>query len=81
MYEFNSDDLIALRALVSSQIAATKNHIASAVEAGADEYGTTNQSGFDYAAALVVKLREQEALYAKCNRILGKMTDGRLGVK
>lgn len=78
---FNADEVLVLRGLVSEKIAATKNHIAAAVEAGTANYGTTEWSGFAYAARLVEDLRRQEALYAKCNRVLGQLTDGRLGVK
>ncbi len=51
-----------IRAMLDSHMAALKNHIASAVECGSNEYGQSNQSGYDYATGLVADLRAHQEL-------------------
>jgi hypothetical protein len=68
-----------VREQVRAKVSALKNQMASAVEAGTNQYGTSGYSGFAYAAQLVQSLRAYEGLHAKTNRELGRLTEGRLG--
>lgn len=56
--------------LIESDIAALHNHIASAVECGADEYGGSGQTGTEYAQGLVIKLRRAQAAAVALRRQL-----------
>lgn len=53
------------RKMLDSEMAALKNHIASAVERGDDQYGTTGLTGITYARELVAKLRAHQELCHK----------------
>jgi hypothetical protein len=76
---FDATDLLMVREQVEGKIAALKNQIVSAVEAGGRQYGNSGVSGIVYAGTLVEKLRAYEGLFVKTNRELGRLTEGRLG--
>jgi hypothetical protein len=68
--KFTEAQAVYIRNQVESNCDALKNHIASAVERGSDQYGTTGQTGLEYAQSIVPKLRAAQAVFSTINGAL-----------